>query len=92
LVFKAAVAPAFSVTLIFAVLNPGSEIVTSYLPGARSGNEYAPDAFVIWGGSFSPVASFVTTTVAPGTTPPVLSRTTPEIVAATAPVCALVVD
>ncbi len=75
------VEPPVSVASISAVLNPANEIVTLYLPGANPGNEYAPEAFVTCGGSFSPVEAFVTTTVAPGTRPPSLSVTTPLSVA-----------
>src|SRR5262245_31230407 len=79
--------PEVTVASMSVVLNPCSEMVTLYLPGANPGKDHAPDAFVICGGSFSPVASFVTTTVAPGTTPPSLSLTTPDSVALVVPPC-----
>src|SRR6188768_4297204 len=81
LVLSELLEPALSVVSISWVLKPWSEIVTLYLPGARPGYEYAPEALVTCGDSFSPVAILVTTTVAPGTLPPSLSTTTPLNVA-----------
>src|SRR4030095_9781811 len=85
LVLSELLEPAFNVVSISCVLKPWSEMVTLYLPGARPGNEYAPDAFVTCVGNFSPVDTFVTTTVAPGTLPPSLSTTTPLSVALLVP-------
>src|SRR5262245_44713820 len=87
LVFTWLFDPALSVVWISWVLKPWSEIFTTYLPGASPGNEYAPEAFVTCTGSFSPVATFVTSTVAPGTLPPSLSTTTPLSVAVLTPPC-----
>ena len=58
------------------ILNPCKVIVTVYVPGLMFGNEYAPELLVVLT-SDSPVASFFTVTVTPGTTPPSLSTTTP---------------
>src|SRR4030095_16182209 len=87
LVLSELLEPAFRVVSISWVLKPWSEIVTLYLPGARPGNEYCPDALVTCTGNFSPVETFVTRHVAPGTLPPSLSTTTPLSVALLVPPC-----
>jgi hypothetical protein len=59
------------------VLNPASETVTEYMPASSAGASNAPVEFVI-----TVVVTLVpwcfTTTVAPGTGPPLESNTTPE--------------
>src|SRR6266498_482954 len=58
-------------------LNPVRETSTVYGPVGNSPNEYDPDPFVIVE-RLKPVFSFLTVTVAPGTTAPVLSVTVPR--------------
>src|SRR5438552_18295705 len=61
-------------------LNPARETSTVYGPVGNSPNEYDPDPFVIVE-RLKPVFSFLTVTVAPGTTAPVLSVTVPRMLA-----------
>ncbi len=58
-------------------LNPVRETSTVYGPVGNSPNEYNPDPFVIVV-RLKPLFSFLTVTVAPGTTAPVLSVTVPR--------------
>jgi hypothetical protein len=58
-------------------LNPVRETSTVYGPVGNSPNEYDPDPFVTVV-RLKPLFSFLTVTVAPGTTPPVLSVTVPR--------------
>ena len=64
--------------LASAVLNPVSDAVTVYEPASRAVTEYRPSASVTVSLARL-VASSLTTTVTPGTTPPAASFTTPEI-------------
>src|SRR5436309_1100417 len=59
------------------VLNPAREASTVYAPVGTSPNEYDPAPFVTVE-RLKPVFSFLTVTVAPGTTAPVLSVTVPR--------------
>ena len=60
-----------------AVLNPLSETVTEYTPGATPGTLKSPSPFDT--ASNDTPDSFLTTTAAPGMAPPALSRTDPEM-------------
>jgi hypothetical protein len=58
------------------VSSPGNEIVTVYVPGGTDGNVNTPLEFVTVS-RVMPLASFFSTTLAFGTTPPVRSTTVP---------------
>ena len=73
-------------SVITAVLNPASDTVTVYVPADKAGTENAPVVLVTTS-YFVSVALLLTTTLAPGMTPPAVSVTTPEI-ADVAPPCA----
>ena len=87
-VFTSAVVPPMSRTsLTTDVLKPDRATVTEYVPGLRPGTTNTPDALVTTD-STTPVAVFLTSTVAPGMTPPSLSTTDPVNVAVLPPVWA----
>jgi hypothetical protein len=60
------------------VLNPCSDTVTVYLPVCSAGTLNVPVEFVM-ASNLAPVSGLVTTTIAPGTTPPAESLTTPAM-------------
>ena len=59
------------------VLNPGSVMVTVYVPGRRFSTRYCPASSVTTERTFSISAGLATSTVTPGSTAPDVSRTTP---------------
>ena len=73
-------------SVMTAVLNPASDTVTVYVPADNAGTENVPVVLVTTSNVVS-VALLLTTTLAPGMTPPALSVTTPEM-ADVAPPCA----
>ncbi len=81
------VAASSSSSVTIAVRKPLSDTVTVYLPASSAGTSNAPAVFVTATVS-TLVAAFVTTTVAPGSTPAAGSTTMPVIVAFALPPCA----
>ena len=59
-------------------MNPASDTVTVYVPADKAGTENAPVVLVTTS-YFVSVALLLTTTLAPGMTPPAVSVTTPEM-------------
>ena len=64
-------------------VKPVSRAVTSYLPGRRPTNRYAPVASLTAVAATAPVARLLASTVTPGSTAPDVSFTMPTI----EPVC-----
>src|SRR4029079_10744716 len=70
-----------------AVLKPVNDTVKVYVPGSTTGNTNAPRVFVtVFNATL--VASFLATTLAPGTTPPSTSITVPDNAVFAAPCAA----
>ena len=65
--------------LLTVVRKPESSARTSYSPGSTFGMRYRPSGSVVASRS-APVATFLTLTDTPGSTPPLLSRATPASV------------
>ena len=66
---SAGVAVTMRTSLTTAVLNPGSEKVTVYVPGSSAATAKSPVRLVTTGARLTPVALFLTTTLTPASTP-----------------------